>query len=221
MYSDAGNSEKALSLSNKVLSKDEFNLECLIARGSIYIENKNFNEAYADFKHAVDHHPSSGRAWSGLGQIDFYNFQVNDAVESLEHAVEFMPNHVGTWHLLAWAYLMRDDIDKAHDAFEQSYLLDRNFGETHGGLASIYALKGEKEKAQKHIKIADRLDKSGYSSTYAKLVLLNKDGKHEEAKEMFEKAKNTPNEKLGITPRVLIEQRLQELEEQNNPKSLN
>ena len=125
-----------------------------------------------------------------------------------------MPNHIGTWHLLAWTHLMKNNIDQAKDAFDKAYDLDRNFGETHGGLASIYALQGNKELAEKHIKIANRLDPLGFSSIYAQMVLLNLDGRPQEAQNLFEKVKNTEHEVLGTTPNKLIETRLAELASQ-------
>ncbi|VUD61811.1 Beta-barrel assembly-enhancing protease [Thalassocella blandensis] len=216
MLYDNGNYDDAFKLSNQVLSHDDANLEALVTRGGVNIERQNYYEAFADYKRAVSSHPSNGRAWSGLGQLHFYNLQIEDAIECLSNAVEYMPNHIGTWHVLAWAYLLSDKVDEAESAFENSYKLDRNFAETHGGLASVYALKGDIEIAQKHIKIAERLDGNGFSAVYAKLVLLNREGKQSEANALFEQVKNSKNETLGIIPRIMIEKRLNEIQQEHS-----
>ncbi|PCK06927.1 MAG: hypothetical protein COA42_16895 [Alteromonadaceae bacterium] len=214
---DNSQSDSAMAHANRAMQASEPCLEALIARGSLYTQARRYPEAYADFKKATDAHPKVGRAWSGIGQLAFQDMQFDDAKQALELAVTTMPDHVGTWHLLAWTHLMQNQIEQAEQAFNKAYDLDRNFAETHGGLASIYALKGDKSAAERHIKIAERLDPSGLSSTYARMVLLNNQGQKSEAQALFDKLKNTPNPRLGITPKHLIDAKIAELKDQQNP----
>ncbi len=217
LYDDDQQTE-SIYYANKSLSHSKPCFDGLLARASVAIISNDFNHAYADFKKAVNINPHSGRALSGLAQIDFYNFQFDLALENLQRAVEFMPDHIGTWHLLGWTQLMKNDFQAALGSFEKSYELDRSFGETHGCLASAHALIGDKAKAEKHIKLAEKLGPNSFGYIYAKMVLLNQSSRQQDALALFEQAKATHYPSLGTTPFALVESRLKELST-NHPQN--
>lgn len=210
---DSDSYEDAMYYANRSISHTDPSYEGLLARASTAFVLKNYNNAYADFKKAAELNPGSGRALSGLAQVDFYNFQFDSALEHLQSAVQEMPDHIGTWNLLGWVWLMKDNPSAALIAFENAYKIEKSFGETHGGLASAFALLGQTDKAEKHIKIAKRLDPSNFSHVYAQMVLLNKANKPEEAISLFELTKQSYSEKLGTAPSLLISARIKELSE--------
>ncbi len=218
MLYDNDEPEKALVHANKVLQLSSPPIEAYLARGGIFLEKGLYDDAYGDFCKATQASPSLGRAWSGMGQIELNNFEFDQARSSLEKAVEFMPNHIGTWHALGWVRLLQNEVDEAKKAFEAAYDLDRNFGETHGGLASVYALQGDDERAERHRKLAERLDPDGVSQHYAQLVLLNRAGKIEEAKQLVKDFRETAHPTLGARPGELIDQRVNELIEKSQKK---
>ena len=220
VYSDNGDDELAVTHANTALASDPTNFEALLARASSLAAQQNFDAALIDFEKANEASPNSGRVLSGLGEIAFHNFEFDKAQENLENAVKFMPDHIGTWHMLAWTYLMHNKLDEALDIFKQSYELDRSFGETHGGLAAVYAMKGDKDQAEKHMKLAKKLAPEGFSAIYAEMVLLNASGKEAEAKALFEKAKDTEFSQLGTTPRTLIDARLKQLSDKSNKQNI-
>lgn len=211
MLCDHEEPEKALVHANKALDVDPENFDALLARASALTLLSQFNSAYDDFAKATSVNPHSGRALSGMAQINFYNFEFDSALENLQHAVQNMPNHIGTWHLLGWSWLMKENYNKAREAFEISYELDRNFGETHGALASVYALTDDLTKAERHIKLAKRLAPNGFGYIYANMVMLNRTQKQSDALSLFEQVKRTHHPTLGTTPGELIENRMQEL----------
>lgn len=222
MLCDQGDSEDAMLHANHCLELNPTQQEALVARGALHLAAGDFDQSYVDYKTATEVHPDNGRAWSGRAQLDFRNFQFDDALVGLNKAVKTMPDHIGTWHILAWTHLVKNDVPSAKYAFEKAYDIDRNFGETHGGLASIYALEGNTQLAEKHIKIAEKLDNSGFSATYARMVLLNQKGQGTEALNLLEQVKNTPNAILGTTPKTLIDARMAELmKEHGNKPTLN
>jgi tetratricopeptide (TPR) repeat protein len=205
--------DAALTHANRTLKTSPLNFDALIARAGANMTSRSYHSALSDFTKASSINPSSGRAWSGLAQVAFYNFEFDSALDHLQKAVRHMPDHIGTWHLLGWTWLMKEDYSSALEAFEESYKLDRNFGETHGALASVYALAGQADKAEKHIKLAKKLAPEGFSYLYASMVMLNKQNRQQEAQALFEKVKTTHYAALGTTPAHLVESRLKELAE--------
>lgn len=215
LYCDNNQVENALAYSARSLDVEPEGFEALVARATCLVIQKEYDQAYADYERILESHPTVGRAWSGLGQIRFHRFQFNEAAASLRKAVEFMPDHLGTWHLLGWAHMATENYEEARDAFESAYELDRAFAETHGCLASLYAVTGEHKKAERHIKLAQKLDPSSMGYLYAKMVLLQKSGKTKESQRLFDRALNTPNTLFGGPLRQLVEARMRELEEQD------
>ena len=208
-------SEDALAAAHRALTTNPNQLEALLARSATFIEQEQFAAARQDLEHATQVHPHCGRAWSGLAQLDFREFNFDHAQAALEKAVQEMPNHIGTWHMLAWLHIMKDEVAQAKMAFQRSYEIDRNFGETHGGLAVIAALEGQQKLAEEHIKKAKRLNPNGFAAHYASMVLLEKQGKAEEAKALFTRVMETTNPDLGTAPGLLVARRLEELQRQD------
>lgn len=207
--------EDALAAANRALATDPNQLEALLARASTFIEQDQFAAARQDLEYATQVHPHCGRAWSGLAQLDFRDFNFDHAQHALEKAVAEMPNHIGTWHMLAWLCIMKGDVAQAKSAFQRSYEIDRNFGETHGGLAVIAALEGQPKLAEEYIKRAKRLNPNGFAANYANMLLLEQQGKAEEAKALFNRVMETTHPDLGTAPGLLVARRLEELQQQN------
>lgn len=206
--------DAAYELSCDMLSQKQ-TMEAMLAKASIELEKQDFKSSEESFTSFCEHYPTIGRGWSSLASLQFRNFELDKALPTVEHALEVMPDHIGTWHILAWIHIMQGNIDKGLSAFESSYKLDRSFGETHGGLASIYALKGNTQLAKKHIKLAKRLDPNCQSLIFAQMVLLNKEGKHDESNKLFSETINTVNPLSGEAPAGAIKERLEYLSTKN------
>ena len=207
--------EDAIAAANRALAINPNQLEALLARASTLAEQEHFLAARQDLEHATKMHPHCGRAWSGLAQLDFRDFSFDRAQQALEKAVEEMPNHIGTWHMLAWLCIMKGEVAQAKMAFQRSYEIDRNFGETHGGLAVIAALEEQPKLAEEYIKRAKRLNPNGFAAHYASMLLLEKQGKADEAKALFTRIMETSHPDLGTAPGLLVARRIEELQLQN------
>lgn len=205
--------DEALVLANQVLSGSSAPLEALLARGGSLVEMNRFDEARVDYERATALYPNTGRAWSGLAQVAFHDMQLDQALSAVEHAVQHMPDHIGTWHIKGWIHILQPDVAAAKHCFDKAYELDRNFGETHGGLAVCYAMTDEVDSAERHIKLAQRLDPLGFSAIYAQMLLLKKQGKSEAAEALFNQVMNTVHAGLGVAPNELVKRRLEELAE--------
>lgn len=221
LFEEGKDYDQAQKLADDALAKNPKVIEALVARTSLNLHFRKYDQALLDIDQAVQFYPTSGRAWSTLAQVEFNNLHFDIACDAAQKAVEYMPDSIGTWHLLGWSNLMLNKLDAALVAFQKSYDLDRRFAETHGGLAAVYAHLGEIKLANNHVKLAEKLNPGGLAAVYAKIVLLNMSNQQSEANDLFEKSKQIYSENLGSTPQQLIEQRLFELSvAANNQKTV-
>lgn len=171
---DALQVEAARTAAEQALKTNPNDLGGLVTMGSLALETQDDQTAGGYFERAVERHPQSGRAWSGMGLTTMLKLDLPKAIEQLKQAVHYLPNHIGTWHALAWCQLMANDIDGAKHSFEQSMEIDRSFGETHGGLAVVAVLQNRPADADQAIKRAMRLNPESFAGRFAQSLLLNK-----------------------------------------------
>lgn len=190
---DANQNEIAKKWAEQTLTTNDKNLEALITLGSIAVDSQIQDEANQYFEVAVEEHPSSGRAWSGLGLADMLGMDIEKAIVDLKKAVKFM-HHIGTWHGLAWCQIIMDDIEGAKQSLLSSMKIDRSFGETYGGLAVIDILQNNLDDAKIKVKKALRLDPFSFSGRFAQSLLLERKGDVKEAKKLIQ---NILSSKIG------------------------
>ncbi len=207
----------ASEAANRALSLNPVQLDALLARASLEAESDRFDNARRDYIVATTAHPGCGRAWSGLAQIDMRDMQFDKAQEELELAVKLMPDHIGSWHMLAWIHILHGRAEDAKYAFDRSYEIDRSFGETHGGFAVVAAMQQQRKLSEQHMRRARKLNPEGFSVHYAELLLLKAEGRHDEAKALYDNVMSTAKLPSGDIMGVLVEQRLAELSSKSNP----
>lgn len=207
----------ALDLAREVLAERPDQLDALLACASAHFEQRNIDASRTTWQHTVQAHPQCGRAWSGLGQLEFNELQFDQAEAHLRKAVEFMPDHIGTWHLLAWIHILRNDSRAAREALLASYALDRNFGETHGALAVVDILDGLEEEGRFGIRRALKLNPDSLGARYAEMLLLQRAGKAGEATQLVQQvlAKTSPDGRNS--GQVLFERWLREHQDNRGP----
>jgi tetratricopeptide (TPR) repeat protein len=187
IYLDAGDLEAARREADAALQRDAKNLEALVTRGTLALEEHEEAPANDFFSNAVAAHPKSGRAWSGMGLAHMLGMNVPQAIEDLKKAVQYMPNHIGTWHALAWCQIVTNDLEGAKESFNKANEVDHSFGETYGGLAVVSVLQGQTGDAHENIKRALRLDPMSFSARFAQSLLMVRMGKPEAAQELIQK----------------------------------
>lgn len=178
--------EDALPHVEAALKQNPKQLEALLAVAGTQRHLHDYAAAEVSFDTLLSAYPECGRAWLGRAMIKLGHLQFEPASQDIERAAACMPEHIGTWHVLAWTRLMRGDVVAAELAFDRAMALDRNFGETHGGLAVIAALQGREADARGSIKRALRLDGQSMAAQYAEMLLLQRAGKHEQARAVLE-----------------------------------
>ncbi|KWU52846.1 tetratricopeptide repeat protein [Pseudomonas palleroniana] len=210
---------QALSTAHETLAIDPDQRDALIACATVQFEQHNVAAARKAWHHTLKLYPDCGRAWSGLGLLEFSELEFELSESHLKAAVQWMPNHIGTWHLLAWIYILRKDSVQARAALDESYALDRSFGDTHGGLAVVDIMEGQSDLARKGIRRALRLKPDSLAAHYAQALLLQQAGQSEEAQQLINGLleKNRPG--TEITGRMLVNQWLQLHQQDNAPPS--
>lgn len=153
-----------------------------LALGSLALEERSASDAIGYFSAVSQQHVQVGRAWSGLGFAHMLVLDWNAARSNFEKAVLYMPDHIGTWHGLAWVQILLSDVNAAEVSLHRAMEIDRNFGETHGGLAVIAALKGDEKQAEQLARRGIGLDPQSFSSRYARVLLKQRRGATEKAK---------------------------------------
>lgn len=211
------NLAQALSTAHETLAIDPDQRDALIACATVQFEQHNVAASRKAWLHTLKAYPDCGRAWSGLGLLEFGELEFDLAESHLKSAVQFMPHHIGTWHLLAWIYILRNDNAQARAALEESYALDRSFGDTHGGLAVIDILEGHSDRARIGIRKALRLKPDSLAAHYAQALLLQQAGQTDEARQLIDGLleKNRPG--TEITGRTLVTQWLQRHQQGTTP----
>ncbi|WP_019677333.1 tetratricopeptide repeat protein [Arsukibacterium perlucidum] len=203
---DLGDYLKADVYCSKALQLNPIQPDALLAKASVLIYHQNPTDADIFITQFLSQLPSSGRGWSVQGQTSLLRQNFNKSLSELNTAVKLMPEHIGTWHLLAWNYYLLGLFDKAEQSFESALKLDEAFADSYGGLAVVAAIRGDVDVAQKHIKLASRLNKSSFSAEYARALLENAAGDNNAADIRIDNllAQNTHLE--NVTYRELIRQ---------------
>jgi tetratricopeptide (TPR) repeat protein len=182
---EQGGTDAACEHVDAALQRDPEQVEALLTRAYVSSDALKLHVARVSFDTAVRVDPRCGRGWLGLALLDLCESRAVEAKRNVQAAASYMPQHIGTWHVLAWANITLGDVAGAQAAFDEALVLDRNFGETHGGLAVIAALQGRDEEARVSVRRALRLDPQALSPKYAEILLLQREGRHEDASVVF------------------------------------
>lgn len=168
---DSSHFDAALRWSEAALAADGSQVEALTARAYVAMARRQPDTATQLLERALRGKPEDGRIWSALGYASLLGLDLPRAESQLQRAVQTVPRHIGTWHALGWARLLQRNIAGALEAFRAALDLDRNFGESHGAIGLVLALAGEREAAERHLELAQKLDPANVTGRYARALL--------------------------------------------------
>jgi tetratricopeptide (TPR) repeat protein len=170
-FLDADDAGQAARWAGVALKLDPRSIEGRVVQGTLFIARVDLSRAKKMFEGVIEDAPQTARAWLGLGTMALLEQQLPTAQALLERSVELMPGHVGSWHVLGWSQLLQKNLDAASASFNKALELEKYFGESYGGLASIAALRGNREEAERLIKVALALDSESLAARFAESVL--------------------------------------------------
>jgi tetratricopeptide (TPR) repeat protein len=209
---EEGRGNRAREHIDAALERNPRQVEALLALASLQSDGLEVDAARASFDAIVSADTRCGRAWLGLALLNLREMRLDEAKREVQVAATHMPEHIGTWHVLAWTHIMLGDVGGAQQAFDRALAVDRNFGETHGGLAVVAALQNREDEARRSIRRALRLNPQSLAAKYAEILLLQREGRHDDAKVMIESVLSRTAGRDGLQYRELVVAQLKALQ---------
>ena len=173
--------------------------DALTTLGTLALGDDKGDEALELFDRAMKINPHGPRTWIGKGLAHLIKGENDEALKNIDQGAKMFGTHIGSWIAAGWAHFVKNDIDGARERFEHALSIDPNFSESHGSLAVIDVMEGNLEKARTGVKTAMKLDKECFSAALAQVLMLSSNGNEEQAKQIFERAINTPIDDSGRT----------------------
>lgn len=204
-----GNTNEAISEAKRVIAENPNNADSWSVMATIHTEQLKHDDALFCLNKIVELAPGDARGWHGLGLIELQKRNMEGAIEYFEKAVSVLPDSSMMLMSLAWAHFCNEAYQAAEHAFNKVIKVNANFGEAWGGLACSLVPQNKIQEAEKASRKATRLDKNGFSSLFARSLLLKVKGKDEIANKVLENVfeqETRPGEKRYID---LIEEDLQ------------
>lgn len=164
--------------------------DALTTLGTLDLGDRNLDLARSRFEQALATRQVSPRAEVGLGLVDLAAGNAAAAALRLDRGAQQFGDHLGSWLAAGWAHFIAGDLDAARQRFEVALAKDDTFGEAHGSLAVVDLLQGEKEAAERRMKVSRRLDPQSFSTALATVLWAQSQGNRGRAEAVLEVALN-------------------------------
>jgi tetratricopeptide (TPR) repeat protein len=199
-------------LAAKCAAKAGAHPDALTTLGTLTLGENNPGLAIDQFEAALALNKHRPRAWigKGLAQIATGDNSLRiDAANNIDSGAKLFATHIGSWIAAGWAHLLNNDLALSRQRFQTALDIDNTFSESHGAIAVLDMLEGNFESGQGYLRRAIGLDKNCFSAALAQVLLLESEGKSGTARQIFERAINTPIDDDGRTiAKALVKQGL-------------
>ncbi len=181
-----------LALARSASAKGGDHPDALTTQALLELGEGNTEQAKAAFDQVLDRREHSPRARVGRGLAALTTGDHTQATRDLDRGAEMFGTHLGSWIAAGWAHLVAGDIQTAKARFQHVIELDENFAEGHGAMAVVSILGGDPETGQRYGEVARRLDRKSFSAALAQTLIQAGQGEPDKAREIVERAMNTP-----------------------------
>lgn len=148
----------------------------------------NLEEAFAEYRRALDLKSDYAQAWNGLGSALKKKGEIDGAIAAFRQATVLQPQYVDAFNRLAKTLDEADRVEEAIAAYERAAQLQPGSAEAQGALGNIYHRAGRFEDAIKAFNAALKL-RPGYAEALYSIGNVQKDqGKLDEAIATFDQA---------------------------------
>ncbi|MBZ5567983.1 MAG: sulfatase-like hydrolase/transferase [Acidobacteriia bacterium] len=157
--------------------KDKIEIQNLIHKADLAIEDGRTEEARADLQKAVALDASSAPALSELGQVEIKAADYPQAAEHLAAAVSLRPSDSNALYYLSVARAKAGDQAGAAEALEQSLRLAPTQFEARWLLGEVYGRSGQRKKAADELEAAVLMqpENSGVRLELGRILLEDKE----------------------------------------------
>ena len=166
---------------------------------TLALEDADTETAFSLFNEVVVSNPMKPRSWIGRGLTQLMLGDYVEGAKDLDHGAKLFGDHLGSWIAAGWAYFIQRNYEESRIRFQTALDFDPSFSESHGSLAVIAVLDGDEQKARHLIRTARGLDKNCLSAAFAQSLLAGARGQADVARQITEKALNTPIDDGGRT----------------------
>jgi Flp pilus assembly protein TadD len=180
-----GDTDRALSLFQSVLSIEPEDADACNEIGVIYFQRGQFGEATVWLQKAVELRPDFVRALTNLGAC--YNEQKDNehAIECYLEALNLEPNMLDAWANLAKAWAESEEHEMAIYAYQKAISINPE-GEFFRGLALVYRKSGRYDRSEQALKTAIEKDPSDHDAHHGLALTYFHQERYAEAIEEFE-----------------------------------
>lgn len=145
---DEKNYAQAILFLRQILGEDEKDYQAWSELGTVYLMQRNFDEAEGAYVHATTVNPTFFLSVFNLGKLRMAQKKFELAIEPLSQAVNLKPGSPETNYLLGEAYLQIKKGSKAVVYLHEALKLDPiGMAEAHLRLALLYHGAGVRDKA--------------------------------------------------------------------------
>jgi superkiller protein 3 len=153
--------EAAAAIYKGLIAQDKTNDHYYFMLGEVYYEAKQFADAEAAFRKAIELNENNVDAYNNLGYMFAENnMSLDEAQKLIEKALELHPNAGYIIDSLGWVYFKKGEIEKAIKTLEKAEALSTDDPAMFDHLGDAYRAKGETQKALTCYKQALALDPS-------------------------------------------------------------
>ncbi|MDB4969238.1 MAG: Tetratricopeptide 2 repeat protein [Myxococcales bacterium] len=187
-YQRMGDNVKAITSYEEVLKKDPKNVQALKFVGDCYRRGKEPDKAIAAYQRVMKIAPSDPRPYFLLGAVYQETGNDNKAEQVFQDAQQFKRYLGEAWTNLGAIAYRRGDLSKATWYLSRAVVKAPTRPKGHYNYALLLSAKKERDKALDELKIAGDLDPQDPEIRYLAGVILLRQGRLDDAKQMFEEA---------------------------------
>jgi tetratricopeptide (TPR) repeat protein len=144
----------AIRLQRELVSEVPERAEELNNLARLYLDKKNFPEAIAWYRKALEVRPNYPLARGGLGVALWHGGEVAEGIAALQEAVKGLPERLDLRVELARAHLAAGSFDQARAIADELRVLEPEAGMVYHLYAEIYAAQGQLPKAAEFGRLA-------------------------------------------------------------------
>jgi len=150
-----GNAEK---LYREILEVDSKNFEATFSLGTIFLQQKKFDEARELFLKAILINPNHPNTYNNLGIAMKELGQKEKSIVCFHKAIEIEPNHEMAHNNLGIAFKEKGEYKKAINSYKKAIEINPNNSDSLNNLGTIYTELGEHEKSANYFNEAIKID---------------------------------------------------------------
>jgi tetratricopeptide (TPR) repeat protein len=183
-----GDNDAALSYLETAIRLVPHNSDLYVFLGSHQYEDKQYTEACASYRKAIQLNPRSDRGHYGLGVALLKTdpeHKTTEAVAEFKEAIRLDPRNAYAHFEIGKLELQQEDLEPAAVDLREAIRLQPDLGEAYSGLGRVYHRQHKLDDAEKVLRIAIRLEPESVSALYRLAQVLQARGSTEEAKTYF------------------------------------